>query len=203
MCPSLLLRLLVDVIQQYRHTEGEFEMAVSVRMDPLPARELEAAAKRLGKTRSQFIIDVVERSLGRKSPCSLMQVLIAEEEAGTHGPLPPADSLSGRPYDTDASKQALSATLRAKHGVGRVVDASVIVATFGQRQSHGAHYRALLRKAEVEGWSLFTPWPCIVEAWHLLDVLGRSSVITRATPVSQRRDSCRYRLSDGPTFEIL
>lgn len=94
-------------------------MAVSVRMDPLLEKELELAARRLGKTKSQYIIDAVERSLGRKNPYSLMQALIAEEEAGAYGPLPPIDSSRELPYDTDASKQALSAKLRAKHGVGR------------------------------------------------------------------------------------
>jgi len=86
---------------------------------------------------------------------------------------------------------------------GRLVDARDIVAAFGQRQPHGAHYRALLQRADVEDWSVSTPWPCIVEASHLLDVPGRSRVITRATPVSERRHFSRYRLSDGRTFEIL
>ncbi len=47
-------------------------MAVSVRMDPLMERELELAAKRKGITKSQFIIDAVERSLGRKDPLALL-----------------------------------------------------------------------------------------------------------------------------------
>jgi len=88
-------------------------------MDPLLERELEAAAKCQGKTNSQVIFDAVERSLGRKSPCSPMLVLIAEEEAGAYGALPPAESLTERPYDTDASKQGLRAKFRAKHGVGQ------------------------------------------------------------------------------------
>jgi predicted DNA-binding protein len=93
-------------------------MAVSVRMDPLLERELEAAAKRLGKTKSQFIIDAVERSLGRKNPYELMQKLIAEEQAGAYGPQPPKELSRELPYDTEGSKQALRAKLRAKHGVG-------------------------------------------------------------------------------------
>jgi RHH-type rel operon transcriptional repressor/antitoxin RelB len=93
-------------------------MAVSVRMNPLLERELEAAAKRLGKTKSQFIIEAVERSLGRKNPYELMQRLVAEEQAGAYGPRPPKKSSRELPYDTDASKQALRAKLRAKHGVG-------------------------------------------------------------------------------------
>ena len=40
-------------------------MAVSVRMSPLLEKELELAAQRQGVTKSQFIIDAVERALGR------------------------------------------------------------------------------------------------------------------------------------------
>jgi hypothetical protein len=47
-------------------------MAVSVRMDPLMEKELELAAKRKGITKSQFIIDAVERALGRKDPVALL-----------------------------------------------------------------------------------------------------------------------------------
>ena len=47
-------------------------MAVSVRMDPLMEKELELAAKRKGITKSQFIVDAVERALGRKDPLALL-----------------------------------------------------------------------------------------------------------------------------------
>ena len=47
-------------------------MAVSVRMDPLLEKELELAAKRKGVTKSQFIVDAVERALGRKDPYQLL-----------------------------------------------------------------------------------------------------------------------------------
>jgi hypothetical protein len=47
-------------------------VAVSVRMDPVLEQELEAAAKRKGLTKSQFIIDAVERALGRKDPYRLL-----------------------------------------------------------------------------------------------------------------------------------
>ena len=40
-------------------------MAVSVRMSPLLEKELELAAQRKGVTKSQFIIEAVERALGR------------------------------------------------------------------------------------------------------------------------------------------
>ena len=59
-------------------------MAVSVRMDPLLEKELEAAAQRQGITKSQFIIQAVERALGRKDPFALMQRLIAEEEQASY-----------------------------------------------------------------------------------------------------------------------
>jgi predicted DNA-binding protein len=50
-------------------------MAVSVRMGAALESELEAAAQRAGVTKSQFIIDAVERALGRKDAHSaLMQV---------------------------------------------------------------------------------------------------------------------------------
>lgn len=94
-------------------------MAVSVRMDPLLERELEAAAKRRGITKSQFIIDAVERALGRKNPYELMMALKAEEQRGTYGPAPAPGASTEISYDTDASKAALLAKLKAKHGVGR------------------------------------------------------------------------------------
>ena len=50
-------------------------MAVLVRMDPLLEGELEQAAQRQGITKSQFIIAAVDRALGRKNPCELMQGL--------------------------------------------------------------------------------------------------------------------------------
>ena len=48
-------------------------MTVSVRMNTLLEKELELAAKRQGVTKSQFIVDAVERALGRKDPYQLLQ----------------------------------------------------------------------------------------------------------------------------------
>jgi predicted DNA-binding protein len=101
-------------------------MAVSVRMDPLLERELEIAAKRKGITKSQFIIEAVQRSLGRKNPFELMIALQAEEEQKFYGPdASPADRAVAQayqgyeqPYDTDASRAQLLAKLQAKHDVG-------------------------------------------------------------------------------------
>ncbi len=100
-------------------------MAVSVRMDPLLEKELEQAAKRQGITKSQFIIDAVQRALGRKNPYELMLALKAEEEQRIFGPdANPADSAVAKafegfeqPYDTDRSRAQLLAKLQAKHGI--------------------------------------------------------------------------------------
>ncbi|RMW98897.1 hypothetical protein EBQ26_06230 [Allofranklinella schreckenbergeri] len=53
-------------------------MAVSVHMEPLLEKELELAAQRKGITKSQFIIDAVERALGRKNPYQLLLKIEAE-----------------------------------------------------------------------------------------------------------------------------
>lgn len=58
-----------------------------------------------------------------------------------------------------------------------LVDASAIVAAFGERQPRGQHYRDLLRRAEEESWMLSTTWPCVVEASHLLDVPRRYTML--------------------------
>ena len=92
-------------------------MAVSVRMDPLMEKELELAAKRKGLTKSQFIIDAVERALGRKDPYALMMQFKAEEERPEYQALAKAFEGEELPYDTEKSRAALIARLRAKHGL--------------------------------------------------------------------------------------
>ena len=100
-------------------------MAVSVRMDPLLEKQLEQAAKRQGITKSQFIIDAVERALGRKNPYELMLALKAEEEQRAFGPnsnpsdaaVPKAIEGYEQPYDTERSRAQLVAKLQAKHGI--------------------------------------------------------------------------------------
>ena len=91
-------------------------MAVSVRMDPLLERELEAAAKRKGMTKSQFIIDAVERSLGRKNPYELMMALKAEESRPEYQAVAKAFENYEQAYDTDASRAQLVDQLKEKHG---------------------------------------------------------------------------------------
>ena len=94
-------------------------MAVSVRMDRLLEKELELAAQRLGMTKSQFIINAVERALDRKNPIELMDRLKAEEEALADPAIAKAFEKFEQPYDTEKSRAALRARLEAKHLAGR------------------------------------------------------------------------------------
>jgi len=92
-------------------------MAVSVRMDPLLEKELDLAAKRLGITKSQFVIDAVERALGRKDPHELLVAIRAEEERKGFR-LRKAFTPGAPPYDSEQSRASLVARLKTKHGVG-------------------------------------------------------------------------------------
>ena len=89
-------------------------MVMSVRMDPLLERELELAAQRKGVSKSQFVIEAVERALGRKNPYELLLKLQAEETV-----VPYKVGKTDSSYDTDKSNAKLLAKLKAKHGVGR------------------------------------------------------------------------------------
>jgi len=83
-------------------------MAVSVRMEPLLEKDLEQAARRQGITKSQFIIDAVERALGRKNPAALYHKVMQEAAQHKVSESTPDDDL---PVYTLALRQSL----RAKH----------------------------------------------------------------------------------------
>jgi len=83
-------------------------MAVSVRMDPLMEKELELAARRQGITKSQFIINAVERALGRKDPAALFHKVMDDSARYRVGDELPDEALS-------PIKAALRQTLRARH----------------------------------------------------------------------------------------
>lgn len=86
-------------------------MAISVRMDPLLEKELELAAQRQGLSKSQFVIDAVERALGRKNSFELMESLQRKEAVG---------SAPGElPYATGTARAALKKKLKAKHDGSR------------------------------------------------------------------------------------
>ncbi|NIM41209.1 MAG: hypothetical protein GTN84_08900 [Hydrogenophaga sp.] len=91
-------------------------MAVSVRMDPLLEKELELAARRQGITKSQFIVDAVERALGRKNPYELLMALKLEEKSAEYKAVGKAFEGEEKPYDTSRSRAAIVKKLKAKHG---------------------------------------------------------------------------------------
>lgn len=87
-------------------------MAVSVRMDPLLERELEAAARLQGVSKSQFIIDAVERALGRKNPYELL--LKVREEMGTNNTT--SRSVASEPARAgESTRQRVRRVLQARH----------------------------------------------------------------------------------------
>lgn len=92
-------------------------MAVSVRMEPLLEKRLELAAQQRGITKSQFIIDAVERALGYKDPYALMVALKAEENRKPYRADAATFAEQELPYDTERSRAALIAKLKAKHGI--------------------------------------------------------------------------------------
>lgn len=89
-------------------------MAVSVRMDPLLEKQLELAAQRKGVTKSQFIIDAVERALGHKNPYDLMLQVQAEAQHVAREPAPPPLLAA----DTSLSEQ-LRGKLADRHDAAR------------------------------------------------------------------------------------
>lgn len=94
-------------------------MALSVRMDPILEKELELAAKRRGITKSQFVIDAVQRALGRKNPYELLLMLQVEEQRGAYGTPdrdPSADQFN-EPYEADKAREFIVRKLEKKHGV--------------------------------------------------------------------------------------
>lgn len=84
-------------------------MAVSVRLEPLLEKELELTAKRMGVTKSQFIVSALERALGRKNPYDLLLKVQAE----VREPLP-----EGAEY-LSPTKTAIRSKLKAKHAASQ------------------------------------------------------------------------------------
>ena len=93
-------------------------MAVSVRMDPLLEKELEQAARRQGITKSQFIVDAVQRALGRKNPYDLLlQVQGQAPQVREQGvPFHVGKPGAANPIRDDANlSERLRQNLRVKH----------------------------------------------------------------------------------------
>ncbi len=103
-------------------------MAVSVRMDPLLEKELEQAAKRQGMTKSQFIVEAVERALGRRDPLQLLHQ-VKEEFAPYRATRQAADSQGESPAS------ALREKLRAEHKAQQADYAAFLEARAQKEQS--------------------------------------------------------------------
>lgn len=84
-------------------------MAVSVRLEPMLEKELELTAKRMGVTKSQFIISALERALGRKNPYELLLKVQSEVREA-----PPESELQVSP-----TKTAIRAKLKAQHAASQ------------------------------------------------------------------------------------
>ena len=81
-------------------------MAVSVRLEPTLEKELELAAKRVGVTKSQFIVSALERALGRQDPYALLMKVHHEVRDSATEMTPLLQS---------SAKSAIRAKLRAQH----------------------------------------------------------------------------------------
>ncbi len=89
-------------------------MTVSVRMNPLLENELELAAKRQGVSKSQFIVDAVERALGRKDPYQLLQQ-VREEFAGLRTAAVPMHESGVSKAASPSTSERLRSKLKSQH----------------------------------------------------------------------------------------
>ena len=58
-----------------------------------------------------------------------------------------------------------------------LIDASAMVALFGDHEPHSGHYQNVLLQAAQEHWHVSTTWPCVVEASHLLGAAHRYQLL--------------------------
>lgn len=84
-------------------------MAVSVRLEPLLEKELELTAKRMGVTKSQFIVSALERALGRKNPYELLLKVQSQV----------SESLPESELQASPTKAAIRAKLQAKQAASQ------------------------------------------------------------------------------------
>lgn len=94
-------------------------MAVSVRMNPLLEKELALAAQRRGITKSQFVIEAVQRSLGHADPHRLLLQVeqeMASYRAGTKVASRPRSRVAndGGPSHSERLREALAAKHEAE-----------------------------------------------------------------------------------------
>ena len=58
-----------------------------------------------------------------------------------------------------------------------LIDASAMVAAFGSQEPEGPRYQDLLALAALENWTLWTTWPCVVEATYLVPPPNRFALL--------------------------
>lgn len=58
-----------------------------------------------------------------------------------------------------------------------LIDASAMVALFGQQEKAAARYQDLLQLAALERWALSTTWPCVEEASYLVPPPNRFALL--------------------------
>jgi RHH-type rel operon transcriptional repressor/antitoxin RelB len=78
-------------------------------MEPLLEKDMEQAARRRGVTKSQFIIEAVERALGRRDPAALYLKIMQEAAQYKVSDEPVPDE------ELPAHKAVLRQSLRAKY----------------------------------------------------------------------------------------
>ncbi len=77
-------------------------MALSVRLDPDLEALLEQEARRLGVSKSEFVKDALERTLGMKNPADLLQ----QARSG---------ATNNEPDLSESVSERMKSQLRAKH----------------------------------------------------------------------------------------
>ena len=78
-------------------------MALSVRLDPELESRVEQESRRLGVTKTAFVVDALERVLGLKNPYELLRLV-----------RPAARSTAHKRSNSEATGQKLKDKLRAK-----------------------------------------------------------------------------------------
>jgi predicted DNA-binding protein len=121
-------------------------MPLSVRMEPILERELEMAAKRRGITKSQFVIEAVERALGRIDTREMLREvkaryapLIAAERRATYGV--GGKAIIAKPNEVEeppTTGERVRRVLRAKQDRDRDEPAAPVPAHKGATRRRGA-----------------------------------------------------------------
>lgn len=83
-----------------------------------------------------------------------------------------------------------------------LIDAGPLIALFDANEPAHAHYESPLADAGAP-YRLYSTWPCVVEASHLLGSVAWLEMLSTAIMTVDIKDFLRYRLPDGRAFEII